>query len=481
MSFLLPDLLEGFVGDGVVEQVSVTGINANSRAIVAGDVFYALPGTKTHGDAFCAQAIKNGALAIVSDRAVVPDPGIVTVVVENVRAAYAKAASRVSGAQPKYLIGLTGTSGKTSTISFVRQIWQAAGIKAASIGTLGIDTGGDAVAPISLTTPDSLTLHRSLAALKADGCDHVAIEASSHGLDQARLDGIKFTAVGFTNLSHDHLDYHANMDEYREAKLHLFRQLMADEGSAVVNSDDPEHMPFMFAALDSGATLLTVGVEGAYIEISSVELQDFGQRVTGKLVGETLEFLLPLVGRFQVDNAVMAAAMAMQTGVHHSKIVDALNNLKGPKGRLERVEEFKGAQIFIDYAHKPAALEAALEALRPYTKGKLVVVFGCGGDRDKGKRPIMGEIAARLADKIIVTDDNPRMEDSGKIRKQILGAAPGAIEIADRAEAIEQAMAELSAGDVLLVAGKGHENYQMIGEEKRAFSDHDTVRNVTRA
>lgn len=481
MSFSLPDLLKGFVDADAIEAVSVTGVSSDSRAVVDGDAFFALPGAKNHGDAFCAEAVANGAIAIVSDRPVVPEPDISVVVVEDVRAAYAKAAAKVAGKQPQVLVGVTGTSGKTSIASFVRQIWQACGIKGASVGTLGVDTGGKLAAGGSLTTPDSLTLHKSLAVLKSGGYNHVIIEASSHGLDQRRMDGLQFKAVAFTNLSHDHLDYHADMDDYREAKLRLFRDLMVNEGSAVVNCDDPEHMPFMFAALDSGATLLTVGEEGAYIEVSSVEPEGLGQRVKGKLVGEDLDFLLPLVGRFQVDNAVMAAALAIQTGVDHKLIVEALNNLKGPRGRLERVESHNGAEIFVDYAHKPAALELALEALRPYAKGKLVVVFGCGGNRDKAKRPMMGEIAARLADKVIITDDNPRNEDAAVIRKEILAAAPGAADIGDRGEAIHAAMAELEPGDVLLIAGKGHEDYQIIGEEKIEFSDHDVVSAVAKA
>ena len=444
-------------------------------------MFYALPGAHAHGDAYSAQAVARGAVAIVSDRQAVPDPGVTVVVVEDVRAAYARAAALTAGEQPRIVVGVTGTSGKTSVASFVRQIWQACGIKGASIGTLGVDTGGKLASCGSLTTPDSLTLHKSLALLKSGGYNHVVIEASSHGLDQRRLDGLRFKAVGFTNLSHDHLDYHADMDDYREAKLRLFRDLLADNGSAVVNSDDPEHMPFMFAALDRGVTLLTVGEEGAHIEISSVEPEGLGQRVKGKLVGETLDFVLPLVGRFQVDNAVMAAALAIESGAKPERVVEALNGLIGARGRLERVDSHNGAEIFVDYAHKPDALEKTLEALRPYTKGKLVVVFGCGGDRDHTKRAMMGKIAADLADKVIVTDDNPRTEDAGAIRHAIMAAAPGAIEIADRAAAIQAAMAELAPGDILLIAGKGHEDYQIIGEEKLDFSDHAVVKAAVKA
>ncbi len=481
MSFSLPELLEGFVDAGAVEAVSIAGVTSDSRQITTGDAFFALPGSHAHGDAYCAQAVENGAVAIVTDRQPIPDPGVAVIIVSDVRAAYARAAAMTSGAQPRVMVGVTGTSGKTSVASFVRQIWQACGIKGASIGTLGVDTGGKLAAAGSLTTPDSLTLHKSLAVLKSGGYDHVVIEASSHGLDQRRLDGLRFRAVGFTNLSRDHLDYHADMDDYREAKLRLFRNLLADNGSAVVNSDDVEHMPFMFAALDRGVTLLTVGEEGAHIEISSVEPEGFGQRVKGKLVGEPLDFLLPLVGRFQVDNAVMAAALAIESGAKPEDVVLALNALTGARGRLEHVGSQNGADIFVDYAHKPAALEKALEALRPYAKGKLIVLFGCGGDRDQGKRAIMGKIAVDMADKVIITDDNPRTEDASAIRHEIMAAAPGATEIGDRGKAILTAMEELAAGDVLLIAGKGHEDYQIIGDEKIAFSDHAVVKAAIRA
>lgn len=473
--YALPDLLSDIVDGAAVPSVEVTGVNADSRQIGEGDVFFALPGAQSHGDAYSAQAVKNGAVAIVSDRAVEPDPGIATVVVEDVRAAYAKAAAKVSGPQPDVIVAVTGTSGKTSVASYVRQLWAASGIKGASIGTLGVDTGGGVVAG-ALTTPDSLTLHKSLAALKAGGIDHVIIEASSHGLDQRRMDGLSFKVAAFTNLSHDHLDYHADMDEYREAKLRLFRELLVSDGASVVNSDDPEHMPFMFASLDAGVSLLTVGEEGAYLAIESVEAEGAGHRVKGKLVGEPLDCLVPLAGRFQVDNVMLALSIALQTGADLEKMDDAIEALQGAKGRLEHVADHNDAAVFVDYAHKPAALEAALTALRETSSGKLSVVFGCGGDRDATKRPEMGEIAARLADVVIVTDDNPRTEDAAKIRAEIMATATGATEISDRAEAIQTAMDGLSKGDVLVIAGKGHEDYQIIGTEKHAFSDHDVVR-----
>ena len=478
MSFLLPKLLQGIVDANSIEAIEVAGVQSDSRKIKQGEAFFALPGTSVHGDTFCAQAIENGAIAIISDRDIVPKPDVSFIIVDDVRKAYAQAASKSSGDQPQNLVAVTGTSGKTSVVSFVQQIWNACGIKGASIGTLGVCAGDKNATGGALTTPDALSLHKSLAALKAGGVDHVALEASSHGLDQRRLDGIRFNVVGFTNLSRDHLDYHANEDEYREAKLRLFRDLLADGGYAVVNCDDPEHMPFMFAALDKGATLLTAGEEGAFFEITKVEPEGFAQRVTGRMVGEPADFLLPLVGRFQVDNAVMAISIATQSGADPEKALEALNHLEGAKGRLEHVGNHNGGAIFIDYAHKPGALEAALIGLRPFAKKRLIVVFGCGGDRDQGKRALMGEIASRLADKVIITDDNPRTEKASEIRKDILVSAKAAIEIAGREEAIKQAIADLNEGDLLLIAGKGHENYQIIGTEKIPFSDHDVVKDI---
>lgn len=474
MTFLLAELLEGVTDTSSVDTIDLVGVNADSRAIVEGEVFFALPGVNVHGDSFAADVVKAGAVAMVTDRAPANDPGIPVVVVEDVRRAYAKAVGRIYGPQPRHCVGITGTNGKTSVASFVRQIWQANDIRAAAIGTLGVDINGK-VATGELTTPDPLLLHQGIAEIKAAGTEHVIMEASSHGLDQRRLDGLTFDIVGFSNLSRDHLDYHEDEDAYREAKLRLFKDLLKDGGMAVVNSDDEEHMPFMFAALDRGATLLTVGTEGAYFEISTVEREGWGQRVTGKLVGEFVEFLLPLAGRFQVDNAVMATALAIQSGADSDTTIEALNSIVGPKGRMELVAQPNGGAIFIDYSHTPDALQLALEALRPYTEGALTVVFGCGGDRDTGKRPLMGEIANKLADKVIVTDDNPRTENAEAIRAEILKAVPNGREISGRAEAIRTAVAELQTGDVLLIAGKGHEEYQVIGNDSFHFSDHEVV------
>ncbi|HUH77349.1 MAG TPA: UDP-N-acetylmuramoyl-L-alanyl-D-glutamate--2,6-diaminopimelate ligase [Devosia sp.] len=474
MSLSVTQLLEGSGARPKKGLGAVFGLNSDSRRIEPGDVFFALPGANVHGNQFVPDAVRRGALAIVSDTAPVGDPGVPVIIVKDVRAAYARASSRIYEPQPEITVAVTGTNGKTSIASFVRQIWSHAGIASGSIGTLGVETDNRLIEG-SLTTPDSRTLHQSLRALKAQGIDHVAMEASSHGLDQRRLDGIHFEAVAFTNLSRDHLDYHKDMDEYRDAKLRLFTDLLVDGGAAVVNVDDPEHEPFMFAALGSSATLLTVGREGAYIEILSIEPEGYGQRVVVRHIGEKLTFHLPLTGEFQVSNALIAAALAMSTGVDKARAFSALTKLVGAKGRLELVAEHNGAAVFVDYSHKPVALESALAALRPYAKGKLRLVFGAGGDRDKGKRAIMGEVAERMADDIIVTDDNPRTEDAATIRAEILAATPHAREIGDRKAAITAAVQSLEPGDVLLVAGKGHEDYQIIGTTKHHFSDHEAV------
>lgn len=471
--FALTELLKG-AGAPTVPAIEVEGINADSRAVGRGEAFFALPGTRVHGDGFAAQAVGRGASVMISDRQPEADPGIPVVLVEDVRAAYAQAAARQFAPQPEVSVAVTGTNGKSSIVSFVRQIWDACGIAAASLGTVGVETRAG-IRPRELTTSDPLSLHRDLGELRAEGIGHIAMEASSQGLDQRRVDGIRFNAVAFTNLSRDHLDYHRDMDTYRDAKLRLFTDLIAEGGAAVVNADDPEHMPFLFAALDRGATLMTVGKEGAFLELTEIRNEGYGQRVTARMVGEPVSFLLPLTGAFQANNAAVALALAVATGAPADKAVKALEHLKGAKGRLELVAEHNGAAIFVDYSHKPVALETALESLRPYARNQLRLVFGCGGDRDKGKRPIMGDLAERLADDVIVTDDNPRTEDAASIRAEVLAAVPKALEVGDRRKAIETAISRLQPGDVLLIAGKGHEDYQIIGTTKHHFSDHEVV------
>ena len=478
MPFKLAELLKGSrarAGD-----VVVAGVNADSRTVARGEAFFAMPGTRVHGNAFAADAVRRGAVAVVTDERPGGELGAPVILVRDVRAAFARAAARQFAPQPSVSVGVTGTNGKSSIVSFVRQIWQASGLPAASLGTVGVETA-QGLEPRELTTSDALALHRDLGALKARGIDRVALEASSQGLDQRRVDGIRFAAVAFTNLTQDHLEYHGGLEAYRDAKLRLFRELLADDGAAVVNSDDPEHMPFLFAALDRGARLLTVGREGAFFEIVSVENEGFGQRVSGRLVGEPVSFYLPLTGAFQANNAAVALALATSTGAPPNGAVAALEQLRGAKGRLELVGQRDDSAVFVDYAHSPDALKNALESLRPYARGRLTVVFGCGGDRDKAKRSVMGRIAAELADRVIVTDDNPRTEDAAAIRSEILVAANGAQEIGDRRKAIAAAIASMGSKDVVLIAGKGHEDYQIVGTTKQHFSDHEVVAETLKA
>ncbi len=458
---------------GAIEAVGVT---ADSRKVRRGDVFVAVPGTKADGLSFAAQAAAGGAVAIVGEgHAPALPPGVMFVQVDNARRALSLIAARIYPRQPQVIAAVTGTSGKTSVAAFTRQIWQSLGYEAASVGTIGVVTPRREVYG-SLTTPDPVDLHRTLSELAGEGVTHLAIEASSHGLDQHRLDGIRVAAGGFTNLSRDHLDYHPSVEAYLEAKLRLFSSLIADGGSAVIDVDHEHSDAVVAAAKRRGLKLITVGRRGDGIRLLDVAIDGFAQAVTVEHDGKRHQFCLPLVGAFQVENALVAAGLAIATGGAADRVFAALASLKGAKGRLDLVGEKDGAPVFVDYAHKPDALEKAIEALRPYVKRELVVVFGAGGDRDKGKRPLMGEIAARMADRVIITDDNPRSEDPATIRAAILAGANGAKhvrEIGDRRGAIRDAVTGLQRGDVLLIAGKGHEVGQIVGNNTLPYSDHE--------
>ena len=468
-------LIDSAALDARFAALDAAGLTADSRAVKRGDVFVAVPGGKADGLAFAADAAAAGAIAIVGERA--PErlsAGTTFVAVKNARRALALAAARFYPRQPGVIAAVTGTSGKTSVAAFTRQIWAALGHAAASIGTIGV------VAPTrevygSLTTPDPIALHRTLDELAGEGVTHLAIEASSHGLDQHRLDGVRVAAAGFTNITRDHLDYHPSIEAYLAAKLRLFEALVAAGGSAVIDVDHEQADAVVAAAKTRGLKLITVGQKGEGIRLLATEIGGFAQKLKVAHGGKQFTLALPLVGGFQVENALVAAGLAIATGSAPALVFAALENLKGAKGRLDLVGQKDGAPIFVDYAHKPDALAKALEALRPYVKRRLVVVFGAGGDRDKGKRPLMGAIAAESADSVIVTDDNPRSENPAAIRAAILQAAPGAVEIGDRHEAIRNAIAGLRKGDVLLVAGKGHETGQIIGNRTLPFSDHDAV------
>jgi UDP-N-acetylmuramoyl-L-alanyl-D-glutamate--2,6-diaminopimelate ligase len=477
----LDELLEGLcsvdaTADARFASVTLNGINADSRSTKSGDLFVAITGAKDDGLRFVEKALASGAVAVMAQHApqrALPER-IAFIKVSNVRRALALAAARFFSRQPEVIAAVTGTSGKTSVAAFTRQIWSALGNSAASIGTVGLVSPQREIYG-SLTTPDPIALHRSLDDLAGNGVTHLAIEASSHGLDQHRLDGMRVAAGGFTNLSRDHLDYHPTLEAYLAAKLRLFTDLIEPSGAAVVAADHAHAEAVIAIAKRRGLRLLTVGRRGEDIHLGAIRRAGFTQVLPLSHAGVNHVIRLPLPGSFQVENALIAAGLAIATGSEPAATFAVLAQLKGAKGRLELVGEHNGAPIFIDYAHKPDALAKALEALRPYATNRLVVVFGCGGDRDAGKRPMMGAIAARLADCVIVTDDNPRSEQPAAIRAAILKAAPGAVEIGDRREAIGASIAKLSRGDVLLIAGKGHETGQIIGEQILPFSDHDAV------
>jgi UDP-N-acetylmuramoyl-L-alanyl-D-glutamate--2,6-diaminopimelate ligase len=471
----LADLpLEGARFDPRFAELEFGGIAADSRKVKPGDLFVAVPGTKSDGLSFVPQVLSAGAVAVMAERAPVLPAQIAFIQVANARHALALAAAAFFPRQPKTIAAVTGTSGKTSVAAFTRQIWAALGLKAASIGTIGVvSPKGETYG--SLTTPDPVELHRTLDELAAEGVTHLALEASSHGLDQHRLDGVHISAGAFTNLSRDHLDYHPSLEAYLATKLRLFTDLIVPGGTAVIGVDDCYAGPVMEAVQKRGLKIMTVGAHGDDIKLFGGEIDGFAQAVSIAHGGRMYKIKLPLVGAFQVQNAAIAAGLAIATGAEPARVLAALEKLQGAKGRLEMVGAKDGAPIFIDYAHKPDALKNALEALRPYASGKLVVVFGAGGDRDAGKRSIMGRIAAENADRVIVTDDNPRSESAAVIRAAIIVAAPGASEIGDRAQAIRTAIAELKSGDVLLIAGKGHETGQIIGDRTLHFSDHEAV------
>jgi UDP-N-acetylmuramoyl-L-alanyl-D-glutamate--2,6-diaminopimelate ligase len=468
--------LPGAQVTGHLPAVDIAGVTSDSRSVRPGFLFVAITGIKLDGLRFVNDAIASGAVAVIAEKILSERlaPNIAMIKVPNARRALALAAAQFYPRQPPAIAAVTGTSGKTSVTAFTRQIWAALGEQAASIGTVGLVSPAREIYG-SLTTPDPVALHRSLDELAGEGVTHLAIEASSHGLDQHRLDGLRIRAGAFTNLSRDHLDYHPDLESYLAAKLRLFTELVVPDGTAVVAADTPHSEVVAEAARRRNVRVLSVGQRGQDIRLRDIKPDGFSQIIGVSYRGNDYEVRLPLPGSFQVDNALMAAGLAIATGSAADKAFASLAHLKGAKGRLELVGERKGAPIFVDYAHKPDALAKALAALRPYARNRLTVVFGCGGDRDPGKRPMMGAVASDLADRVIVTDDNPRTEDPAAIRAQILRNSPGALEIPDRRQAIGTSIAQLESGDVLLIAGKGHETGQIIGKQVLPFSDHEAV------
>jgi UDP-N-acetylmuramoyl-L-alanyl-D-glutamate--2,6-diaminopimelate ligase len=454
--------------------VPIRGLAADSREVKPGYLFAALPGVAADGARFIEDAVQRGAVAILVPEGMTEMPAGMPVIADgDPRRRLALIAARFFGQQPETTVAVTGTNGKTSVVSFVRQLWAAQGFAAASLGTVGV-VGPSGTEILKHTTPDPIALHRILAGLAEDGVTHLALEASSHGLQQRRIDGVKLAAGAFTNISRDHLDYHANFADYFAQKLRLFTELLPKGAAAVVDVDSETGA--QVAAKAQGLKLISVGREGKTLRLVSSEIDGFGQNLVVEHEDRQYRLRLPLVGAFQASNALVAAGLCMATGSKAADVLPLLTDLHGARGRLDLAGRAQGgAPIFIDYAHTPDALAKALDALRPYVRNRLLVVFGCGGDRDKGKRPEMGAVAAAKADLAIVTDDNPRSENPATIRREILAAAPGAIESGDRATAIAEAVSTLKTGDVLLVAGKGHETGQTIGTTVIPFSDHDAV------
>jgi len=457
--------------------VDIAGLTADSREVRKGFLFAALPGTRLDGAQFIQAAIAKGAAAVLVSRGGGAGDDIAVPVVEDAdpRRALALMAARFYGSQPETAAAVTGTNGKTSVVSFLRQIWRGLGFQAASLGTVGL-MGPHGEHPLAHTTPDPVTLHRLLAEIAAEGVSHIALEASSHGLQQRRLDGVVLKAAAFTNISRDHLDYHADFEEYLAQKRRLFDELLPEGAAAVVNADALHAEVFCEAARVRGARLITVGRKGRELTLEAAEMDGLGQRLTIGRGGESIEVRLPLVGAFQASNALVAAGLAAGCGAEAAEVLPLLASLEGARGRLDLAgTTAQGAPVYIDYAHTPDALASALDALRPYARSRLIVVFGCGGDRDAGKRPLMGAVAGDRADLVFVTDDNPRGEAAEAIRAEIMKSVPEACEVAGRAEAIAAAIAAAGEGDVVLIAGKGHETGQIIGERVIPFSDHEAV------
>ncbi|HEX7885515.1 MAG TPA: UDP-N-acetylmuramoyl-L-alanyl-D-glutamate--2,6-diaminopimelate ligase [Phenylobacterium sp.] len=453
----------------------ITGVTADSRKVKPGFLFAALPGSNVDGAGFAAKAVEAGAAAVIAEQDL--NLSVPTVICRDPRRGYALAAANFWGRQPQTCVAVTGTNGKTSVANFCRQMFAQAGHVSASMGTLGVTVSkpGEAdlqVTPPGLTTPDAGDVAELLMRIAQLGVTHFTMEASSHGIDQRRLDGVRLAAAGFLNLSQDHLDYHLSMDAYMKAKLRLFEQLMPRGATAVLNADNEAFPFFAAASVVSGQRVMSVGETGQALKLVERSLLPDGQQLRIRADGRDWDVRLPLAGAFQASNALVAAGLCRAAGMSFEETFAGLERLTGAPGRMQRIGAGPhGGEAYVDYAHTPDGLETVLAALRPHVRGRLIVVFGAGGDRDKGKRPLMGEAAARLADIAIVTDDNPRSEVPAAIRAQVLAGAKGAKEIGDRREAIRAAAAMLRDGDILVVAGKGHEQGQIVGGVVHPFDD----------
>lgn len=456
----------------------LSGIAVDSRAVRDGFLFAALPGVKMHGASFARTALEQGAVAILTDAAgatlaaaEIAEYGAAVVITDQPREALSRTAALWFGAQPAVMTAVTGTNGKTSVSTFTRQIWAQLDLAAVNLGTTGVE--GAWAAPLAHTTPEPITLHRTLAEAVKNGITHAAMEASSHGLDQRRLDGVVLKAAGFTNFTQDHLDYHETFEAYFDAKARLFKEVLAPDGWAVINIDDPRGADVVAIAATRGQSVMTVGhCGGSNLRLAAQRYDAMGQDLRFEYDGKTYQTRLNLIGGFQADNVMLAAGMVIACGAGPVHVFDTLERLTTVRGRMElAATRDNGAPVFVDYAHTPDAVETALKAMRPHVMGRLVVIVGAGGDRDRTKRPLMGKAAKENADVVFVTDDNPRSEDPATIRAAVLAGCNGATEVGDRAEAILRAVDSLGVGDALLIAGKGHETGQVVGEDTLPFDD----------
>ncbi len=455
---------------GSDDESPVTGFAIDHRKVAPGTVFGAFPGTRFNGEDFIPAAVGAGAVAVVS-RPEAAVAGAVHIAAEEPRREFARLAAKFFKPFPEVVVAVTGTNGKTSNVELCRQLWRMAGHPSASIGTLGVTTADDQVTT-GLTTPDIVTFLSNMAGLERMGISHAAFEASSHGLAQFRTEGLPVRAAAFTNFSRDHLDYHGTMEEYFEAKMRLFSEVVEPDGTAIVWTDDAKSDEVVRRCRERGLEVMTVGRRGEALKLVSREPSQLGQKLVVDAGGRAHKVDLALIGAYQAANALTAAALVIATGGEIDRTLSDLARLQPVRGRLERaVIARTGAPVYVDYAHTPDAIEAAIEALRPHARDRLIIVLGAGGDRDSGKRSEMGAVAARLADRVIVTDDNPRTEDPAIIRAAVMSGAPGALEVPGRREAIEAAVAEAGEGDLILLAGKGHEQGQIVGDKVLPFDD----------
>jgi len=466
----------GLVAAGF-ENAEISGIEVDSRRVQQGTLFAAMPGSTVHGAEFVPMALEQGAIAILTDAKgaqiagdAVRAAGAALIVTDAPREVLARTAAIWSGAQPKTMIAVTGTNGKTSVSTFVRQIWIEMGLAAVNLGTTGVE--GAWTAPLAHTTPEPITLHRTLAEAAANGITHAAMEASSHGLDQRRLDGVTLKAAGFTNFTQDHLDYHHTFEAYFDAKAGLFARVLPEDGTAVINIDDPKGVEMAAIARARGCNVITVGRDGGDLHLVNQRFDATGQDLRFDWRGKAFQKRLDLIGGFQADNVLLAAGLVIACGADPADVFDTLPHLTTVRGRMQlAATRDNGAAVFVDYAHTPDAVATALSAMRPHVMGRLLAIVGAGGDRDTAKRPLMGQAACDNADSVIVTDDNPRSEDPATIRASVLAGCADALEVGDRAEAILRGVDSLGAGDALLIAGKGHETGQTVGDDVLPFDD----------